>query len=115
MAKGKQELMTLLAKQKKKTEKPVIILNLGRRFKGLTQPIQVVEVSSDEDDNQDEEDRNIKPEVGMATGRGGGGFKHTQTRTRHPNPDPHPPSNLVGTNICSPASIKKRVFPHPPE
>ena len=52
--------MTLLAKQKKKTKKPIIVLNIGRIFKGPAQPIQVVEVSSDEDDDQDEEDKTVK-------------------------------------------------------
>ena len=60
LAKGQQEIMMLLAKQKKKTKKPVTVLNLGRRFKGPAQPIQAVEVSSDEDDDQDEEDITVK-------------------------------------------------------
>ena len=53
--------MTLLSK-KKKTRKPTAILNMGRRFKGPAQPVQVDDVSSEEDDNQEEYGRSIKPD-----------------------------------------------------
>ena len=42
---------------KKKTKKRVVILNMGRRFKGPAQPVQ--DVSSEEDDNQEEDDRSV--------------------------------------------------------
>ena len=53
--------MALVAK-KKKTKKPTDILNMGRSLKGIAQPIQVDDISSKEDDNQEEEGRSIKPE-----------------------------------------------------
>ena len=40
LAKGKQELMALLV-TKKKTKKRVVILNMGRRFKGPARLAQV--------------------------------------------------------------------------
>ena len=55
MAKGKQELMSLLV-TKKKTKKKVLI-NMGKRFKGPVRQVQVVEDSSEEDENQDEDAR----------------------------------------------------------
>ena len=53
--------MALVAK-KKKTKKSAAILNIGRRFKGLAQPVQVDDISSEEDDNQEEDGWSIKPE-----------------------------------------------------
>ena len=47
LAKGLHDIMELLAK--KKTRKPVVILNMGRRFKGHAQPVQVGDISSEED------------------------------------------------------------------
>ena len=55
LAKGKQDLLAPLAK-KKKTKKPAI-LNPGRRFKGLAQPVHVEDNSSEEDENNDEDDK----------------------------------------------------------
>ena len=40
-----------LVTKKNKTKKSDAILNMGRRFKGLTQPIQVDDISSKEDYN----------------------------------------------------------------
>ena len=54
-------MMVLLTKEKK-TKKSVVILNMGRRFKGPAQPIQVDDISSEEDDNQEEDARSIKHE-----------------------------------------------------
>ena len=62
-------MMALVAK-KKKTKKPIVILNMGRRFNSSAQPIQVNDISSEEDDNQEEDGRSIKPE-----GRNNRGFK----------------------------------------
>ena len=61
LAQGQKDLMALVAK-KKKTKKSVVILNMGRRFKGPAQPVQVDDISSEEDDNQEEYSRSIKPE-----------------------------------------------------
>ena len=62
MAQGHKDLMALVAK-KKKTKKPVVILNMGRRFKGTSQPVQVDDISSEEDDNQEEDGRSINLKV----------------------------------------------------
>ena len=35
---------------------------MGRRFKGPAQPVQVDDISYEEDDNQEEDGRSIKPE-----------------------------------------------------
>ena len=61
LAKGKQDMMTLPT-MKKKTKKWVVILNIGRRFKGPSQPVQVDDISSEEDDNQDGYGRRINNE-----------------------------------------------------
>ena len=45
---------------------------MGRRFKGPAQPVQVNGVSSEEDDNHDEDGRRIKNEV-----RNDQGYKNT--------------------------------------
>ena len=58
---GKKDLMVLVAK-KKKTNKPAVIFNMGRRFKGHAQPIQVDDISYEEGDNQEEDGRSIKLE-----------------------------------------------------
>ena len=58
LAKGQQELMTLLA-AKKKTKKKVVI-NTGKRFKGPVRQVQIVEESSEEDENQVEEARSTR-------------------------------------------------------
>ena len=55
LAKGQQELLTLLV-AKKKTKKKAFI-NMGKRFKGQ---VQIVEESSEEDKNQDEEARSTR-------------------------------------------------------
>ena len=51
--------MTLLA-TKKKTKKRVVILKMGRRFKGPAQLAQIEEASSEEEDNQEEEVRSTR-------------------------------------------------------
>ena len=61
MAHGQKDLMVLIVK-KKKIRKPVDILNMGRRFKGPTQPVRVNEVSFEEDDNQEEDGRSVRGE-----------------------------------------------------
>ena len=53
--------MAFIAKRNK-TKKSTVILNMGRRFKGTAQPVQVDDISSEEDDNQEEYGRSIKPE-----------------------------------------------------
>ena len=55
LAKGQQEMMTLL-KTKKKTKNKAFI-NMGNKFKGLVRQVQIFEESSEEDENQDEEAR----------------------------------------------------------
>ena len=50
LAQGHKDLMALVAK-KKNTKKSIFILNMGRRFKGHSQPVQVDDVSSTEEDN----------------------------------------------------------------
>ena len=61
IAKGQKELMVLISK-KKKTRKPAGILNTGRRFKGPIRRALDFEVSSNEDDNQEENDKSVKVE-----------------------------------------------------
>ena len=51
--------MALIAK-KKKIKKLAAVLNMGRRFRGPAQPVQVDDVSSEEDDNQEEDGRSFK-------------------------------------------------------
>ena len=45
---------------KKKTKK-LVFTNMGRRFKGPARSAQAEDVSSKEDDNQDEDVRSIRP------------------------------------------------------
>ena len=59
IAQGKKEMMSLIAKNKK-TQKPIAILNMGRRFKGPTKPVQTSDISSDEDGNQEEDGRSVR-------------------------------------------------------
>ena len=58
LAKGQQELMSLLV-AKKKTKKKALI-NMGKRSKGPVLQVQVVEESSEEDENQDEDARSTR-------------------------------------------------------
>ena len=63
LAKGKEELKTLITKErKKKTKKPTVILNMGRRFKGPVRRALDFEALSNEDDNQEEDDKSVKAE-----------------------------------------------------
>ena len=58
--KGQEELKTLITKERKKnTKKPVVILNMGRRFKGPVRRTLDFEVPSSEDDNQEEDDKSV--------------------------------------------------------
>ena len=59
--------MVLIAK-KKKTKKPVVILNMGRRCKAPAQPVQDASISSNEDDNQEEDGRSVSAEGGNNQG-----------------------------------------------
>ena len=52
-------MMELLA-TKKKTKKRVVILNMGRRFKGPVRLAQIQEASSEDEDNQEEEVRSTR-------------------------------------------------------
>ena len=54
LAQGQKEMLVLIAK-KKQTKKPVVVLNMGRRFKGPAQPIHVEDDCSEEDDHRDED------------------------------------------------------------
>ena len=49
---------------KKKTKKRIVILNMGRRFKGPTWLAQIEEASSEDEDNQKEEVRSTRVEGG---------------------------------------------------
>ena len=60
-------MMTLLTK-KKKTKKPIVILNKGRRFKGPSRLVQANAVSSEEDENQEEDGRNVRDKDGNNQG-----------------------------------------------
>ena len=63
LTKGQEEMNTLITKErKKKTKKPVVILNMGRRFKGPVKRALDFEVPSNEDDNQEEDDKSVKAE-----------------------------------------------------
>ena len=53
--------MSLLV-AKKKTKKKALI-NMGKRFKGPARQVQVVEDSSEEDENQDEDARRTRARV----------------------------------------------------
>ena len=50
LAHGQKYLMELVV-EKKKTKNMDVILNMGRRSKGPTQPVQMDNISSEEDDN----------------------------------------------------------------
>ena len=69
LTQGQKDMMTLIAKNKK-TRKPIVILNMGRRFKGPAKPIQTADISSDEDDNQEKDGRSIRAEGGSYQGAG---------------------------------------------
>ena len=61
--------MALISK-KKKTRKPAGILNMGRRFKAPAKPVKTADISSDEDNNQEEDGRSAKAEGGSNQGYG---------------------------------------------
>ena len=58
LAKGQEYLKVLFTKESK--NKNVVILNMGKKFKGLVHQIQVEEDSSKEDENQDEDARSTR-------------------------------------------------------
>ena len=58
LARGKQELMTMLA-AKKKTKKKAFT-NMRKRIKGSIRQVQIVEESSEEDENKDKEARSTR-------------------------------------------------------
>ena len=62
LAKGQQEMMTLLVMKKKTKKKDVI--NMGKRFKGPARQVQIEQFSSEEEDNQDEDARSTRVAVG---------------------------------------------------
>ena len=67
LAKGQQEMMALLV-TKKKTKKRVVILNMGRRFKGPARLAQIEEAfPEEEEDNQEEEARCTRARDNQAT------------------------------------------------
>ena len=61
--------MVLIAK-KKKTRKPVAILNMGRRLKGLLKPAHNCVIFSNEEDNQKEDNKSVKAEGKSNLGSG---------------------------------------------
>ena len=63
IAQGQKDMMALISK-KKKTWKPIDIVNTRRRFKGTAKPIQTANITSDEDDNQEKDDRSVRAEGG---------------------------------------------------
>ena len=61
LAKGQENLKALIIKERKnKTKKPVVLLNMGRKFKGPVWRALDFEVPSNEDDNQEEDDKSVK-------------------------------------------------------
>ena len=62
LAKGQEELKALIAKEKKKTKKPIRILNMGRKFRGPVKWAQDIDIPLDEDDEQDEDGKSVKTE-----------------------------------------------------
>ena len=63
LAKGQEKLEAIIAKEKKKkTKKPIGVLNMGRRFRGPVKRAQDLDIPSDEDDNQDEDGKSVKTE-----------------------------------------------------
>ena len=63
LSKGQDKLKTLITKgNTKKTKKPTIFLNMGRRFKGPFIRALHFEVPLNEDDNQEKYDESVKAE-----------------------------------------------------
>ena len=63
LAKGKEELKTLITKErKKKTRKPIGILNMGIMLRGPPKRAQDCDIPSNEDDNQGEDGKSVKAE-----------------------------------------------------
>ena len=67
LAQGQKDMMALIAK-KKKSWKPIAIINMGRRFKSPAKPVQTDDITSDEDDNQEEDGRSVRAEGGRNIG-----------------------------------------------
>ena len=71
LAKGREKLKTLIAKErKKKTRKLVGILNMGRRFRGPPKWAQDCDILSNEDDNQGEDGKSVEDEKRNNLGSG---------------------------------------------
>ena len=71
LAKGQEELKTLITKErKKKTRKPIGILNMGRRFIGPIKKTQYCDIPLNEDDNQGEDGKSVKSEKESNLGSG---------------------------------------------
>ena len=60
LAKGQQELMTTLTTKKKKKK---ALINMGKRFKEPIRQVQVVEDSSEEDENKQKRQEAPVPRV----------------------------------------------------
>ena len=71
LAKGQDELKTLITKgNKKKTKNPSVFLNMSRRFKGPVRRALDFEVPLNEDDNQEEDEKSVKDEENNSLGSG---------------------------------------------
>ena len=62
LARGQKELKTLIIKEKKKTKKPIGIINIERRFTGLAKQVKEIEITDDNDNEQDDNDESDKHE-----------------------------------------------------
>ena len=67
LAQGQKDMMALITK-KTKTRNPITIRNMGRRFKGPAKPFQTADITSDEDDNQEEDGRSVWAKGGINLG-----------------------------------------------
>ena len=71
LAKGREELKTIITNErKKKTRKLIGILNMGRRFRGPIKRAQDYDIPSNKDDNQGEDGKSVKAEKGSNLGSG---------------------------------------------
>ena len=71
LANGREELKTFITKErKKKTRKPIGILNMGRSFRGPIKWAQDCDILSNKDENWGEDDKSVKSEKGSNLGYG---------------------------------------------
>ena len=71
LAKGQEELKTLITKERKnKTRKSIGILNIGIRLRGPIKRAQDYDIPSNKDDNQGEDGKSVKAEKGSNHGSG---------------------------------------------